>query len=93
MSLPGQQMMQIVVSTHLQRSSALGHAAAACWLTLLLLRPLVLVCPVRLDLRDIRVVCKAGGTIDDSELVEGCVFDQKVRGSSPAMTPTLPCLP
>jgi chaperonin GroEL (HSP60 family) len=32
----------------------------------------------RLDLRDIRVVCKVGGTIDDSELVDGCVFDQKV---------------
>jgi T-complex protein 1 subunit delta len=31
-----------------------------------------------LDLRDIRVVCKVGGTIDDSELVDGCVFDQKV---------------
>lgn len=30
-----------------------------------------------LDLRDIRVVCKVGGTIDDSELVDGCVFDQK----------------
>jgi chaperonin GroEL (HSP60 family) len=35
-------------------------------------------CDYRLDLRDIRVVCKAGGTIDDSELVDGCVFDQKV---------------
>lgn len=33
--------------------------------------------PNLLDLRDIRVVCKAGGTIDDSELVAGCVFDQK----------------
>lgn len=32
----------------------------------------------RLDLRDIRVTCKVGGTIDDSELVDGCVFDQKV---------------
>lgn len=32
----------------------------------------------RLDLRDIRVVCKLGGTIDDSELVSGFVFDQKV---------------
>jgi chaperonin GroEL (HSP60 family) len=36
-------------------------------------------CRHRLDLRDIRVVCKVGGTIDDSELVAGCVFDQKVR--------------
>jgi hypothetical protein len=33
----------------------------------------------RLDLRDIKVVSKVGGTIDDSELVEGCVFDSKVR--------------
>lgn len=33
--------------------------------------------PNLLDLRDIRVVCKVGGTIDDSELVDGCVFDQK----------------
>lgn len=31
----------------------------------------------RLDLRDIRVVTKLGGTVDDSEMVEGMVFDQK----------------
>jgi T-complex protein 1 subunit delta len=28
-------------------------------------------------LRDIRVVTKLGGTVDDSEMVEGMVFDQK----------------
>lgn len=33
--------------------------------------------PDMLDLRDIKVVCKTGGTVDDSELVEGLVFDQK----------------
>ncbi|KIY99168.1 T-complex protein 1 subunit delta [Monoraphidium neglectum] len=33
--------------------------------------------PNMLDLRDIKVVAKVGGTIDDSELVEGCVFDTK----------------
>ena len=31
----------------------------------------------RLDLRDIKVVNKVGGTVDDSELIEGLVFDQK----------------
>lgn len=30
-----------------------------------------------LDLRDIKVVCKLGGTVDDSSLVEGTVFDHK----------------
>ncbi len=44
----------------------MAHAVLCC----------VMLC--RLDLRDIRVVCKVGGTIDDSELVDGCVFDQKV---------------
>ena len=33
--------------------------------------------PKMLDLRDIKVVTKVGGTIDDSELVEGMVFSQK----------------
>jgi hypothetical protein len=48
-------------------------------------RILVVAClSCRLDLRDIRVVCKVGGTIDDSELVDGCVFDQKVREGTPA---------
>lgn len=31
----------------------------------------------RLDLKDIRVISKPGGTIDDSEMVDGVVFDQK----------------
>ncbi|GFH08705.1 T-complex protein 1 subunit delta [Haematococcus lacustris] len=31
----------------------------------------------RLDLRDIRVISKPGGTVDDSQLVDGLVFDQK----------------
>ena len=30
-----------------------------------------------LDLKDIKVVTKLGGTVDDSELVDGVVFDQK----------------
>jgi hypothetical protein len=30
-----------------------------------------------LDLKDIRVVSKVGGTIDDSELVDGMIFSQK----------------
>ena len=33
--------------------------------------------PAMLDLRDIRVVSKVGGTIDDSELVDGVVLDSK----------------
>eukprot|EP00877_Chromochloris_zofingiensis_P003962 jgi/Chrzof1/13567/Cz08g02120.t1 len=33
--------------------------------------------PSMLDLRDIKVVTKLGGTVDDSELVDGMVFDQK----------------
>lgn len=33
--------------------------------------------PTMLDLRDIQVVCKLGGTVDDSELVDGMVFDHK----------------
>ena len=33
--------------------------------------------PQMLDLRDIKVVTKVGGTIDDSELVDGMVFAQK----------------
>jgi T-complex protein 1 subunit delta len=28
-------------------------------------------------LRDIKVLTKGGGTVDDSELVDGLVFDQK----------------
>ena len=33
--------------------------------------------PPRLDLRDIKVVEKVGGTVDDSEMIDGIVFDQK----------------
>lgn len=33
--------------------------------------------PNFLDLKDIRLVAKAGGTIDDSEMVDGLVFEQK----------------
>lgn len=33
--------------------------------------------PNMLDLNDIRIVAKPGGTVDDSEIVEGLVFDQK----------------
>ncbi|GFH21006.1 T-complex protein 1 subunit delta, partial [Haematococcus lacustris] len=33
--------------------------------------------PNMLDLRDIRVISKPGGTVDDSQLVDGLVFDQK----------------
>lgn len=38
--------------------------------------------PQMLDLRDIKVVTKVGGTIDDSELVEGMVFAQKASKSA-----------
>lgn len=31
----------------------------------------------RLDLNDIRIITKPGGTVDDSEMVDGIVFDQK----------------
>ena len=30
------------------------------------------------DLRDIKIVKKLGGTVDDTELVKGLVFDKKV---------------
>jgi len=33
--------------------------------------------PHLLDLNDIRIITKPGGTIDDSEMVDGIVFDQK----------------
>ncbi|PNH08964.1 T-complex protein 1 subunit delta, partial [Tetrabaena socialis] len=38
--------------------------------------------PNMLDLRDIKVVSKVGGTIDDSEMVDGMVFDQKAAKSA-----------
>lgn len=31
----------------------------------------------RLDLNDIKIVTKLGGTVDDSEMVDGMVFDKK----------------
>ena len=38
--------------------------------------------PQLLDLKNIRVVTKLGSTIDESELVEGVVFDQKASKSA-----------
>ncbi|GFR45499.1 hypothetical protein Agub_g6885 [Astrephomene gubernaculifera] len=38
--------------------------------------------PNMLDLRDIKIVAKVGGTIDDSEMVDGMVFDQKAAKSA-----------
>ena len=35
-----------------------------------------------LDLRDIKVVTKLGGTVDDSEMVDGMVFDHKAAKSA-----------
>lgn len=39
------------------------------------------------DLKDIKIVKKVGGTIDDTELVEGIVFD-KCKPSSASGGPT-----
>ena len=36
-------------------------------------------CGCSLDLKDVKVVTKLGGTVDDSELLEGMVFDHKAR--------------
>ena len=38
--------------------------------------------PDLVDLRDVRCVRKQGGTIDDTELTEGIVFDQKTAKGS-----------
>ena len=35
-----------------------------------------------LDLKDVKVVTKLGGTVDDSELVDGMVFDHKARSGT-----------
>lgn len=35
---------------------------------------------VNVDLRDIKLIKKMGGTIDDTELIEGLVLDQKTSG-------------
>jgi len=37
---------------------------------------------INVDLRDIRVVSRLGGTIDDTELVDGIVFTQKIVGNA-----------
>jgi T-complex protein 1 subunit delta len=42
---------------------------------------------INVDLRDIKIVKKLGGTIDDTELVEGIVFD-KCKPSSANGGPT-----
>ena len=70
-------------STSLQSKVVSQHAA--------LLAPMAVDCvlkvvdpdrPEAVDLRDVRVVAKLGGTVDDSELVDGLVFDQRsARGA------------
>ncbi len=40
------------------------------------------VCACSLDLKDIKVVTKLGGTVDDSEMVDGMVFDHKAAKSA-----------
>ncbi|KAF6151702.1 hypothetical protein GIB67_001985 [Kingdonia uniflora] len=42
--------------------------------------------PELVDLRDVRIVKKLGGTVDDTELVKGLVFDKKVSHSSGGLT-------
>ncbi|CAN4086636.1 unnamed protein product [Withania somnifera] len=42
--------------------------------------------PEVVDLRDIRIVKKLGGTVDDTELVKGLVFDKKVSHASGGLT-------
>ena len=37
-----------------------------------------------LDLKDVKVVTKLGGTVDDSELLEGMVFDHKAAKTAGA---------
>ena len=37
-----------------------------------------LICwPCRVDLRDVKVVTKLGSTVDDSEMIDGMIFDHK----------------
>lgn len=36
---------------------------------------------VNVDLRDIKIIQKLGGTLDDTELIDGLVFNQKAAGS------------
>ncbi|CAB3362200.1 Hypothetical predicted protein [Cloeon dipterum] len=35
------------------------------------------------DLKDIKVICQLGGTVDDTELVDGLVFTQRPAGANP----------
>ena len=56
----------------MRRCSARGLAVCDSCVT----HPLVC---CSLDLKDVRVVTKLGGTVDDSELVDGMVFDHKAR--------------
>ncbi|KAF5843760.1 chaperonin complex component [Dunaliella salina] len=55
-----------------QYSSLLSPMAVDC-----VLRVMDPARPNMLDLRDIKVLPKSGGTVDDSELIDGLVFDQK----------------
>lgn len=47
-----------------------------------LLDPVKFFCCCSLDLKDIKVVTKLGGTVDDSEMVDGMVFDHKAAKSA-----------
>eukprot|EP00238_Polyblepharides_amylifera_P000618 CAMPEP_0196572074 /NCGR_PEP_ID=MMETSP1081-20130531/2182_1 /TAXON_ID=36882 /ORGANISM="Pyramimonas amylifera, Strain CCMP720" /LENGTH=542 /DNA_ID=CAMNT_0041889267 /DNA_START=69 /DNA_END=1697 /DNA_ORIENTATION=+ len=40
----------------------------------------------RVDLTNVRIVKKLGGTIDDTEMIQGLVFDQKASNSSGGLT-------
>jgi len=42
--------------------------------------------PDLVDLRDVKIVKKLGGTVDDTELVKGLVFDKKVSHASGGLT-------
>ncbi|XP_075505075.1 T-complex protein 1 subunit delta [Primulina tabacum] len=42
--------------------------------------------PDLVDLRDIKIVKKLGGTVDDTELVKGLVFDKKVSHAAGGLT-------
>ncbi|KAF6176540.1 hypothetical protein GIB67_007923 [Kingdonia uniflora] len=42
--------------------------------------------PNLVDLHDVRIVKRLGGTVDDTELVKGLVFDKKVSHSSGGLT-------
>jgi len=46
----------------------------------------------RLDLRDIKVITKGGGTVDDSELIDGLVFDQKASKGGGGPTKVRACM-